>query len=456
MPEEVNSVNGVVHNIQHDVEDNPVPGRMDANTLYQTRSEEVQDIMGKMPPWIIRWGVTLMAVIVLGILAGASVFKYPDIINARIVISSSNPPVKLVARNSLPIQQLFVRNNQQVSERTVLCILSNTARYADVQQVAIVAKQIDTATSISNFCLNTDLPAVTNLGELQSPYVSLIQAVAAYRFFLRHNSYGDKIHHLAEQSDYQAKLSDELLKKDKKLKEQLGIQQSRYETDSSLVAQTVMSRLEYENARKELLSQQMITEGNYSSVLQSKVQEKQIDGSIAETSIQSQTDANNLGEKVREAAKQFVGALAQWEQNYVLRSPVSGVVTFFKFWKENQFVQAGETVMMITPPVQQYLARGEISITGAGKAKAGQKALIKLLSYPYEEFGSIRATVTSRSAVAIDSTFAIELKLDNGLHTNAGKEIPLQPQLEGTAEIITDEKSIMQRLFENLYGKKRR
>jgi hypothetical protein len=67
-----------------------------------------------------------------------------------------------------------------------------------------------------------------------------------------------------------------------------------------------------------------------------------------------------------------------------------------------------------------------------------------------------RGKVISRSAVAMDSTFLLEIELEKGLTTNAGKVIPAQPQLDGIGEILTEDKSVLQRLFEKVYGKWRR
>ncbi len=41
-------------------------------------SAEVQDIMGRIPPAIVRWGMTVMAVVVAGLLFGASLVKWPE------------------------------------------------------------------------------------------------------------------------------------------------------------------------------------------------------------------------------------------------------------------------------------------------------------------------------------------------------------------------------------------
>lgn len=419
------------------------------------RSDEVQEIMGKYPSWITNWGITLMGTIICGLLIGAWFFKYPDIIPAKVTITSGSPPVKVIAMSSLPLQKIFVKNEAYVEADQILGILSNAAQYADVIQVASIASKIDTSVDLRKLILDFKPATGLNLGELQNSFIAMFQALNDYRFFLSHNNYGNKIAQLSEQSGYQSKLSKQLFNNNNKLKEQLEIQQSRFTSDSILVEQTVMSKLEYETARKELLSQQISTEGNYVTILESKLQEKEIQKNISETAIQLQTDENVLQQKIRDAAKTFNGDYANWEQKYILRTPVSGNVSFFKFWKENQFVRAGEVVMIVTPPAEKFVARGNISIVGAGKTKPGQQVIIKLLAYPYEEYGSLKGIVKSRSIVALDTTFSIEINLQNGLKTNAGKVIPNQPEIEGLAEIMTENRNILQRLFENLYGKRR-
>src|SRR5829696_7833823 len=84
-------------------------------------SEEVQDIMSRMPHWIVRWGTTLLFGLLLLLLAGAWVLRYPDVLVTGISITSASPPLKVVAPAGGRIRQLFVRNNQQVREEQPLC-----------------------------------------------------------------------------------------------------------------------------------------------------------------------------------------------------------------------------------------------------------------------------------------------------------------------------------------------
>lgn len=430
-------------------------GQLKSELLPTPRSEEVQDIMGRIPNWVTRWGISLMAFLSVGILVGAGMFKYPDIIPAQVTISSANPPVKIIARNSLPIKSIFVEDGDVVEEGQILCILSCTGNYSDVTAISILANKIDTAVNLCE--ITTGVKALPlNLGELQGEYITLLQAIIAYRFFLQHNGYSAKIEHIIEQSSVQSQLSAHLKRNDGRYQEQLTMQEQRFQLDSSLVAQTIMSGIEYEAARKELLNQRMSTESNTTTVLQSKLKEKEIQKDLSDATIQFQKDENDYVQKIRDAAKTFKGSYAKWEQNYVLHSPVSGKVVFFKYWKENQFVQAGDAVMMITPPIQSYVARGSIKVAGAGKVEPGQKVLIKLLAYPYEEYGGLRGVLKSKSAVAMDTSFSVEISLINGLNTNSQRIIAPQAQIDGVAEITTESKSLLQRLFENVYSKRKR
>lgn len=420
------------------------------------RSEEVQEIMGRMPSWIVRRGIMLVGILILCLFVGAYFFKYPDIIPARVTISSGNPPVKLIAKVSQPIQKILVRNNEEVRQGDVLCILNNAADYNDVQQVMPLAAQMDTTLDPAALVQQTEWPSGLQLGELQANYAELYQAVQDYRFFLAHNIYGVTVSNLEQQILYNDQLNRELRARDRMLQEQLELQHRRFAADSALVRNKVISRQEYEASKKSMLDQQMSTESNKSSIIQNDLQQAQYKKSVTDVVQQRRSEENALQQRLKDAASRFMGQYAQWEQSYILSSPSDGKVTFFRFWKENQFVQAGEGVLMVTPPTQEYVARGEIGIDRSGKIEAGQQVLIKLTAYPFEEYGMLRGSIASRSAVAMDSTFVVDIRLNQGLQTNAGKTIPPQPQLYALGEIMTEDKSVLQRLFEKVYGKWRR
>jgi hypothetical protein len=74
----------------------PVKGKK--LTEIELRSEPVQEILGTVPPWIIRWGITLFLIIVILILVGSWFFKYPDFVNAEIEVITQKPPADIIAK----------------------------------------------------------------------------------------------------------------------------------------------------------------------------------------------------------------------------------------------------------------------------------------------------------------------------------------------------------------------
>ena len=64
----------------------------------ELRSEEVQEVMSHVPVWILRWGITVLFCIVIILLIGSYLFKYPDVVEAEITVSTQNPPAYVVAR----------------------------------------------------------------------------------------------------------------------------------------------------------------------------------------------------------------------------------------------------------------------------------------------------------------------------------------------------------------------
>ena len=94
-------------------------------------------------------------------------------------------------------------------------------------------------------------------------------------------------------------------------------------------------------------------------------------------------------------------------------------------------------------------------MSNSGKVRSRQRVIIKLDSYPYSEFGILRGYVNSKSLVPVDDKYTVSVLFPDGLKTNYGKDIPFEQQLEGGAEIITDEKRLLQRIYEQVFAARR-
>ncbi len=448
MPDTLKTTN--IHYIQDIDEREELPLSPD-----EIRTEEVQEIMGKVPAWIIRYGMILIGCIIVVFFLCCYFFEYPDVIPARVIITSDNPPVEIVSRSNLPLQQILIQNSETVKKGAVLGILSNSASYEDVCRSIQLCKTLDTTTNLTGLVKMIDVSQNLLLGDLQVAYTNFCQAVLEYQLFMKDNSQTDRINQLKDQSRFQTYFSSRLRERQKKIDKQLSLQEQRIEAASGLSENMALSQGEYESLRIAMLNLKINAEGNETDLLQNQLREKAATKDIADAEIKYQNDATKYEQRIREAARLFSSNYRQWEDKYLFIAPIDGKVTFLKYWSANQFIRAGEAVMVIVPLTGHYIARGQVGINGAGKIKKGQKVLIKLPAYPYEEYGSLRGTVSDRSGIATDSAFAIQIKLPYGLKTNTGVDIA-QPKLEGVAEIQTENKSILGRFFENVYGKRRR
>ena len=108
---------------------------MNEEAKIELRSEEFQEVLGTVPPWILRWGILILAVFTVILLIGSAIFKYPDVISAQITLTGTQPPATIVARSSGKLKELFVADNQEVKTGEYLAVIDNPARTEDVLEL---------------------------------------------------------------------------------------------------------------------------------------------------------------------------------------------------------------------------------------------------------------------------------------------------------------------------------
>ena len=129
------------------------------------RSEEVQDIIERMPTRWCMW-VALIVSILMGMLIGLSfLISYPDTVDGEVSITGSNAPVRLVASSNGRLH-LLIEPNQTVSQNTTIAYIESGASYSDMQLLKASLERSNKA-----------LPSNLKLGELGDSYNSCIIAV---------------------------------------------------------------------------------------------------------------------------------------------------------------------------------------------------------------------------------------------------------------------------------------
>ncbi len=107
-------------------------------------------------------------------------------------------------------------------------------------------------------------------------------------------------------------------------------------------------------------------------------------------------------------------------------------------------------MMLVVPTVTTYEVQLKLSAKGAGLVKTGQRVLIKLDAFPNNEFGFLEGRVANIVPVSLDNHYRANVHLTKGLVTNTGNVLPVQPLLQGTAEVMLDNKRLGQRILNTI------
>jgi HlyD family secretion protein len=428
----------------------------DLGVEIELRSEEFQEVLGTVPPWILRWGITVLAVVVVILLIGSAIIKYPDVIPSQVVLTGSTPPAAIAAHASGKLKELFVTDNQEVKAGDYLAVVDNPAKTEDV---LMLKKYLDCfVVPPRNDESGDRLPVTGNrlpkenfqLGSLQQLFNSFTTTLFEYSEYKRLLYFPQKRAMTLERIAQYEKQYKTLLNQQELTEEQLILARSKYYRDSLLNVRSVISNEEMETSRNSYLQSLMTCENMRSSLNSMQIQIGQLKESLLDTGHQDTETLNSLQTRLQTQFLQLQTEILSWELNYVLRAPIDGKVTFTHYWIENQNVTAGSEVFTIVPDsAAQIIGKAMLPVVRSGKVKQGQKVNIRLQNFPENEYGILRGTVRHISLIPakLGETvyYSVEIALSNGLITTYKKELPYLSNMQGQADIITEDLSLLER-----------
>ncbi len=403
-------------------------------------SEPVREIMGDPPRMILRYGTTLIFAVFLLFILFAALFRYPDLVQSPVEITTENPPVAMVSKGAFRIRHLYVRNGETVEKGKLLVVLETVA---SIEEVKLLKSFTDTCRNVP-FLQVRNLPVLSSLGELQNYYGTFKKCITDLNDFLRNDYYGNRIKSVKDELTGLNKYVSQLSEKEKLLSENFSLEKGMFERDQTLKSQQTIAAADLERSRKALNAQEIELKD-----VQLEISSKSIDIAVRQRLI-SELSATRSEEKDKlvsagdEAFSNLKAQLAIWENTYLIVSPVGGTVTFTKYWSENQVVATGEPVLNVVPARQgNYIGRINLKMQRSGKVEIGQTVHIKLSSYPYIEYGMVQGQIRSKSLVPSGDSYVIEVELPSGLKTLYGNSLAFTQNMQGTAEIITNDRSLL-------------
>ncbi len=406
-------------------------------------SDTVKEIMGNPPRRILRWGTTIMLLIFVLFILFAWLIRYPDTIPAPVEITTTNPPITLVTKITGHINSFFVKEREKVSAGQLIAVMETTA---SMNEIELLKHTIDTIKNPELLSYQL-LPLFPGLGELQGFYGTFLKNLSDLNNYVVNDFYGGKIVALNDEIDGIQEFIRRLSVKEKLYSENQKLETKKYNRDSSLFAGKVIPEIDLERSHQALLRvnielQQARLDHSAKSI--ELAEKRQL---LQDYRITRKDEREKLVSGLRESFLNLKAQINLWENTYLLISPIAGIVSFTKFWSANQSVVKDEPVVSIVPMEPgNFLGRINLKMQRSGKVKTGLLVNIKLSGYPYLEYGTVRGKVKSKSLVPSGDAYVIEIELPDGLTTLYGIKLEFTQNMQGTAEIITENIRLLQKI----------
>ena len=419
--------------------------KMPENIKLELRSEEVQEILTRMPNWMIRWGNVVILIILIIVFLVSWFIRYPDIISTQIIITTQIPPQKLITKTSGKIEALLVKDRVNVTKNTPLAVIENTANYNDV----FLLKSIVDTINIDKSRFPFQLLASAQLGDIESSFAVFQKEYSADELNKQLQPFKvDGVANSLESIQLKERLN--LLESQKSINQnELSLGKLDLDRFQTLYNKGIIAAQELERHKLTYLQSEKSYKSLLSSISSLKSSLNELNRSNKTSTINENKENVNLERNVIQAFYQLKKNIKDWELNYVLRSSIEGKVTFLQIWTENQTITAGDNVFSIIPTNESvYIGKLKAPLLNSGKIKAGQDVNIRLANYPDREFGILKGKIKNISLTPDkDGNLLIDVSLPNGIETSYKKQIVFQQEMSGSADIVTEDLRLLERLL---------
>lgn len=411
------------------------------------KSDEITEILGTPPRWIVRWGITLVFSVIAVVFVGSIFFRYPDTVIAPVIITAENPPSVVVARATGKPAALFVTDGQWVTRGDTLGVIENPANH---DHVIALSKHLGTISINDTEPIFLALGSLV-LGELQPLYNAFVRSVSEWALFKTQRFHQQKIEAIQRELKQLEVYSQRLLNQRELTRKDVELTRKQFTRDSTLFSNGVIAASELEKSQANLLGKQQLLESAQISIVNTAINVERLRQTIVDMQLEYDGQRKRLFEELLNTESQLVSGLAAWEKSYILVAPSTGKLSFMNIWSDLQEVRAGDPLFAITPEsIGEVQARLTIPFERAGKVKAGQRVNIKLDGYSYLEYGMVEGVIRSISSGYNDLGYPAVAELPNGPTTSYGVIIQFDRELQGVAEITTEDLTLLQRLFSPL------
>ena len=421
---------------------------LDTSTI-DDQSFEVKEIMGKAPRSILKWGISVIFFSITLIIVGASQISYNDIIKSRVIVTTINPPAYVEARASGRLTDVFVVSEQKVTEGTILAAIESNARLDDVLRLRESINHFEAQNFPTLDSFYRVYPSNLILGSIQPDYNYFATQFQNYLLYQDLQPNKKEILAINEQLKEQQFLLNNQLNQLSLFKKELAISEKGYNRNEKLYENNVLSELDLENSSKAYLAERNKLENIKMAISSTRIVMTNLKSLKLKTETSDIELARKTSQQLDESIQLLKNEISGWEHLYLMKAPINGSIGLFDIWNKNQNVKEGQILFTIVPDSSEsIIGKLTMPMQNSGKVKNGQKVIIKLDNYPYQEWGTITGEIINIAAVPKqdEPVYMVYIKIRN-LSTSSSKMLEFRQEMQGSAEIVTEELNVLQRIF---------
>tara|TARA_A100000171_G_C2139231_1_gene153250 strand:- start:498 stop:1793 length:1296 start_codon:yes stop_codon:yes gene_type:complete len=419
------------------------------NPNIELRSEDVQDILNRPPNWMIRWGNTVLISVIVLMFTLSYFIKYPDVILGRATISTETPPVFINSKVSGRMRALHVQNKGAVSEGQIIAEIENpipSSSIDSLQKFLTAASNFLTDASDQSFRTFKRI----ELYDVSNDFSSLRNILEEYHGYLFNNVQAQQLDDLQNKLNANRKLHEISIREAELSKVDISYAKERYSMQEEEYKLGLTTKLDFLGAQSAYNQSLKTEESIKKGLIQMELTLEDYKSQIRRTVAEGKTKTKEYRNRIQELITLLENYITRWKTEFTIRAPIAGNLDYSGRIKVNQLINSGDQIFAIIPASEQFETLVELPAQGFGKVQVGQKVKLKLDNYPYNEYGFVNGSISSLASLPSGDIYQVQIALDNGLITSYNSQLEYSPEMMASAEVITEDLRLIERLFNSL------
>ncbi|MEM9546158.1 MAG: HlyD family efflux transporter periplasmic adaptor subunit [Bacteroidota bacterium] len=414
---------------------------------------EIDDLIGIPPGWLLRSGIGMIAIVTFILLTGSYFFKYPDKLTGNGVVTSKTPPIEIVSRTSGYIDAIHVEESQEVYQGEPILFINNTTdkdQLIQFQDWIAKYEQVKEPKEILN------LPFVNSLqlGMVQSEYANLQLKYNELQRTLKDRVVFQQINNLIREIEKIGILNESQQREKEIFMQELSLSRKNFSRNENLKNEGAISELEFEKSKTSLLQYERQYENMNNAIIQNNIRIEQLEMEKLKLKEQRSNLVKGLLFSISETITRIRSTIENWNETYRIEAPIDGKIAFSKDIVVKKNLNPGDVIGHIIPnSMYSNYVSAEFPSQSLGKIEKGQMVILKFDAYPHKEYGVVISSVEEISKlpelnIEGEAQYEIKIPLEEVVVTDYNDTIEYNPQMTVTAQVVTEDMTIFERLFD--------